>query len=321
MKRLGIYFFYDKDGIVDDYVPYFLERFKPFLSELCIVVNGNLTPQSRQKLEPFAEKILPRENTGFDAWAYKHALETYGYDALQQYDEVILCNYTFFGPFFPLENIFSKMDKITCDWWAPYKWPTQRPVKYHHLPSFWTAYRKTLLSSADFRHYWQTLHPISSYDDSTLYHEQRQTPYYDKRGYTSAVWMDHEKYRPFWQTSCWPLVCADRAVTEDGYPFIKRRNFYIDKGLFVYPHVILNIIPFLQEKTSYDWRLIIDDLQRTLPPLEPERYLNKMPLWRFLEKYHPFPSKRKHYTHKIQRMLLSAEIKKRWPQLVPHARP
>ena len=31
MKRLGIYFFYDKDGVVDDYIPFFLRQLKPFV--------------------------------------------------------------------------------------------------------------------------------------------------------------------------------------------------------------------------------------------------------------------------------------------------
>ncbi len=317
MKRLGIYFFYDKDGIVDDYIPFFLERFKPLLSELCIVVNGKLTPQSRQKLEPFADKILLRENTGFDAWAYKHAIETYGYNTLQQYDELILCNYTFFGPFFPLENMFSKMDNITCDWWSPYLWPTEHPIQYHHMPSFWTAYRKTLLSSSAFRQYWQTLHPISSYEDSTLYHEQRQTPYYDNLGFCSATWMEHTKYRSFWHTKCWPLVCADRAVAEDGYPFIKRRNFYIEHGLFSYPRVVLNILHFIQNNTDYDLDLIYNNLSRTQPRLEVERYLKKLFSFRLLAKCHPFPSKRKHYIQKLEKTLLSAEIKNTFPKLRP----
>ena len=42
-KRLGIYFFYDKNGIVDRYIPYFLEDFKKNLTDLLIVSNGEPT--------------------------------------------------------------------------------------------------------------------------------------------------------------------------------------------------------------------------------------------------------------------------------------
>ena len=37
IKRLVIYFFYDKDGIVDRYVPYMLEDMKKNCSELFVV--------------------------------------------------------------------------------------------------------------------------------------------------------------------------------------------------------------------------------------------------------------------------------------------
>ena len=75
MKRLMIYFFYDKDGIVDDYVPYFLEKFKPYCEEICTVVNGTVTDDSRKKLEKYSNIVLERENTGFDSGAYKHGIK------------------------------------------------------------------------------------------------------------------------------------------------------------------------------------------------------------------------------------------------------
>lgn len=56
MKRLMIYFFYDKDGIVDDYIPYFLKSFKPFCEKICVVVNGLLTNDSKKVLKEIANK-------------------------------------------------------------------------------------------------------------------------------------------------------------------------------------------------------------------------------------------------------------------------
>ena len=46
MKRLLIYFFWDKDGIVDDYIPHMLKSFRPFATELCVVVNGEITDET-----------------------------------------------------------------------------------------------------------------------------------------------------------------------------------------------------------------------------------------------------------------------------------
>lgn len=42
MKRLGIYFFFDKDGIVDKYVDYVLEDLTKHVDKLIVVCNGQL---------------------------------------------------------------------------------------------------------------------------------------------------------------------------------------------------------------------------------------------------------------------------------------
>ena len=75
IRRLGIFFFYDKDGIVDDYVPHLLEDVKKNVSELLIVCNGNLTLEGKGKFARITSQILVRENKGYDVWAYKVGLE------------------------------------------------------------------------------------------------------------------------------------------------------------------------------------------------------------------------------------------------------
>jgi rhamnosyltransferase len=71
IKRLAIYFFYDKDGIVDDYVLYVLRDLMEDISSLMVVCNGKLTQQGREKLESITPRVLVREDKGFDVWAYK----------------------------------------------------------------------------------------------------------------------------------------------------------------------------------------------------------------------------------------------------------
>ena len=139
MKRLMIYFIYDKDGIVDNYIPYFLSSFKPYCEEICIVVNGFLTEESKQKLEKVSSQILIRENKGLDVGAYKYGLNHYGFKNIKEnFDEVILTNFTLFGPCFPLDDMFKNIEEQDCDWWAPFKWY----IKLHnfrHMPSFFNV--------------------------------------------------------------------------------------------------------------------------------------------------------------------------------------
>ena len=50
VKRLIIYFIYDKDGIVDDYIIYMLNALRQNASEIVAVVNGTLENKSKDKL-------------------------------------------------------------------------------------------------------------------------------------------------------------------------------------------------------------------------------------------------------------------------------
>ena len=111
IKRLVIYFFYDKDGIVDRYVPYMLEDMKKNCSELFVVCNGKLTVEGRAVLEAITPNVYVRENKGFDVWAYKAAMEQYGWKKLEKFDEVVLMNFTFYGPLYPFSEVFSEMNE------------------------------------------------------------------------------------------------------------------------------------------------------------------------------------------------------------------
>ena len=98
MKRLGIFFFYEKNGDVDDFITYYLTDLVKNLSELVIVCNGKLSEQGRTAFAPFTDHIIVRENKGLDVWAYKTALDAYGWDRLAEFDEIVMTNSTLMGP-------------------------------------------------------------------------------------------------------------------------------------------------------------------------------------------------------------------------------
>lgn len=160
INRLGIFFFYDKDGIVDDYITYMLEDMKKNVSDLLVVCNGKVTPEGRQKLQDITDDVIVRENTGFDVWAYKEGMQYYGWDKLSFYDEVILFNFTIFGPLYPFKEMFDEMDQRDLDFWgittyhgAPYD-PFGK-IKYGYLPehiqSHFIVVRNDMLVSYEFK--------------------------------------------------------------------------------------------------------------------------------------------------------------------------
>ena len=179
IKRLVIYFFYDKDGIVDDYIPYMLEDLNRNVSEILVVCNGKLTPESRITLEKYTSNILVRDNKGFDVWAYKEGLEIYGWDRLAHFDEVVLMNFTIMGPLYPLKEMFDDMGEKDLDFWgitafhsAPFD--PFGTIKYNYLPlhiqSHFIAIRNKMLTSVEFKKYWDKMPMINKYEEAVGFH-------------------------------------------------------------------------------------------------------------------------------------------------------
>ena len=301
MKRLIIYFFWDKDGVVDDYIPCMLKSLKSFAAEMCMIVNGDINQEGKNKVKPYIDNLLVRENKGLDAEAYKYVIYHYGFDKLKEYDEVLCTNFTYFGPFYPLDELFDTMNKKDCDWWGLYRWPISNPI-YHHIPSYFVAYRKSLLITEDFAQYWQTMKPIKTYRDSCLFHEQRQTIYYDERGYKNAVYFEnHFKYKDNWSFH-WPLKNADSLIIDERFPFIKRRNFFLETYMSGYDEALDNAIPYIKHYLDYDFNMIKDNILRTADKDLLERCNKKIKKNKFKSKFTFSKRKKSKYLEKANLM-------------------
>lgn len=303
MKRLAIFFFYDKDGVVDDYVLYFLRALQPFCSEICSVINGNLTEEGYNKLSAVSSPVLIRDNVGLDAFAYKYAIEHYGYTSLARYDEVLCCNFTCFGPLFNWKEMFQTMERKKCDWWSLYTCSMKPPyIEGEHLPSFFIVYRRNLIQNPAFKKYWDTLPAIKTYEDSVLFHEERQTPYFDAAGFTRKTYFDFSRYDTSSGGAYWPLIRADELIMKEHFPFLKRRNLFIQNGNFNF-RLAQNVLTFIKKHSSYDIGLIYQNIVRTQDPksLNVQRVsMLKRLRWKLLAAFHPKLLQRKKYQCKLE---------------------
>ncbi|MFP5595093.1 rhamnan synthesis F family protein [Kluyvera sp. 142486] len=270
MRRIAFYLFYDAVGEVDDYIPFKLSALQEFVKDIIVVCNSPITESGRAKLESIGVKIFCRENIGFDVWGYKEGLELIGYDQLtSSYDEVILLNYTFFGPIFPFSELFNEMDKRTCDFWGisdhseitpnPF---TGRGTLPRHIQSHFIAIRSKMLSSLEFRKYWLEMPMINSYEDSVLTHESRFTSYFEERGFSSSVYINEKDY-----PSVYPTFFDIRETILNRSPILKRRLFFHDPVWMEDNYVDLRETLDVIKKTSdYNLDLIIQNVNRSVKP-------------------------------------------------------
>lgn len=275
MKRLGIFVFYDKDGIVDDYVVYLLKNIKDHLDDLLIVCNGALSEKGRERLSAFTDRIYERDNTGFDAMAYKLGMTDYaGWDEIVKYDEVLLFNDTFFGPLYPFSEVFDKMDHTPCDFWGltchakafDYVYSTEDAFPAH-IQSYFSVYRKPVLESAAFQDYWNRFDSTHWYYSDVTLHEQFFTKYLEDAGFTWEAYVNASKYNSTDPKKNYNhyYYLAHELIRDYRCPIIKRKNLEIKHLNKLGGNMgadNADAIRFIQQHTDYDVNMIWDNIIR-----------------------------------------------------------
>lgn len=285
MKRLGIFFFYEKNGHVDDFVTYYIADLVKNLSELIIVCNGKLSDEGRAAFAQFTPNIIVRENKGLDVWAYKTALDHYGWTKLAEFDEIVMTNATLMGPVRSLREMFDAMaENEDLDFWGltvhhgaegnPFKGKHLYSYLPVHIQSHFIVYRKRFVESADLQRYWDEMPMIEGYTDSVQRYEAVFTKIFADKGYKWDVYVKTDDLKDF--TDYPLLVCPVRLLREKNCPLFKRRSFMHDYEAYLNDTAgepVRELWAYLRDHTDYPLALIWSDMIRTMHPFDFTRNL------------------------------------------------
>ena len=275
-KRLGIYFFYDKQGIVDRFVPYFLDDLCKNLTKLIIICNGKLNDEGKEILSKYGEVIV-RENKGFDVWAYKTALQHVGWEELETYEEVVMLNSTIMGPMYSLSETFTKMNDKDLDFWGltkyfKYDGDPFGCIEYGYIPdhiqSHFIVCRNSLVKSKDFHDYWDHMPMIHNYSEAIGKHEAIFTKHFADMGYKWDVSVNVDELRNY---SGYPLMmCPTKLIKEYRCPIFKRRSFFHDKDDYLRNTTgesVTELYNYIKNETDYNedfiWEAILRDYHQS----------------------------------------------------------
>lgn len=152
-KRILFYHHYDADSRIADYVLHFLQAFSDYGIDISFSSNAALPEAETKKLDGLTEKILLRDNRGYDFAAWRDQLQAFGRDALSGYDQIILANSTVYGPLFSLDEIFMSVERADCDFWAPTLHTASHGIPKHLQPYVLVVNQK-LHQSDTFWQFW-----------------------------------------------------------------------------------------------------------------------------------------------------------------------
>lgn len=274
MNRLGIFCMYDKDGIVDDYILYLLQEIKKVLTHLTIICNGKLYPEGRARLEKYTDDIFVRENTGFDMAAWKHGILGKK-NQLKDYDELVLFNDSFYGPFYPFQDIFDEMEKKgNADFWGlTIHGKTEAttavfPDGYirEHIQSYFLVVRSRMLHSEEFITYWETSEKAQGFQDAITWHEVLFTETFFEKGFTYDVYCDTREWEKDYTVKINHYLYSTEKLLKDYHcPIVKKKVFLFKRKkylIFNYSDNPRKSLDFIKNNTNYDTRLIWQNLLR-----------------------------------------------------------
>lgn len=273
MKRVALFFMYDKYGVVDNYIVYLLQDIKNNVDELVTIVNGSLNEQGIETLGKLSDKVIYRSNTGFDVFAYKCGLDYLRENDIGKWDEIVMFNFTNFGPVYPFAEVFDKMDEEKVDFWGLTLHYGMKTDPYHrckygyipeHIQSSFIAVRKNLFMNEVFWNYWDKMPVIKDYVDAIVNHEAVFTKYFSDKGYTYKAYVytdDLKDIHPY------PLMTMPvELISNRKCPVFKRKTFfnYYDELLDVsVGNQCRELYDYLRNNNLYDTDLIWESILRT----------------------------------------------------------
>lgn len=271
-NRLCIYFFYDPEGIIDNYVFTMIKEMQKYVKDLLVVVNGMLSENSEDKLKEKKIQYIIRKNVGFDVWAYKDGIDYYGFEKICTYDELIMMNFTICGPLYSFKEMFDKMDKCDIDFWGI---TTHHKVNYDpfhvieygyipkHIQSHFISVRNSLLKQKVFQEYWNNMRMINSYEEAIGCHEAIFTKKFSDYGYKWKAYIDSSDLA---KIDVYPLMfLPTQMIIDKKCPIFKRKSFLLEYGDLVYHSFGEKNIELLSilKQLNYDYSSLLKHLMRT----------------------------------------------------------
>lgn len=164
LKRACVFAHFDPKGVVDPYVILLLHGLKEVTDEIVFVTTSSASLEYLHSLNLPVSKTIARENRGLDFFSWKIGLRELDWC---QFDELILCNDSVYGPLYPLGTLFEHMRAKSCDFWGI----TDNTEFAYHVQSYFLVFRARVIASDVFRKFWAGLELVDQKKQLVLKYE------------------------------------------------------------------------------------------------------------------------------------------------------
>jgi lipopolysaccharide biosynthesis protein len=236
MKRVALYAHYSNNDVVAKHVFYYLMKLREFGFQVCFISNSPISFSSEELLKGICERIIQRENVGYDFSMWQQGLSHY---ERSQMDELLLTNSSIIGPLQPLAPLWQNPAIVGCDFWGL----TDNDELESHLQSYFLVFRPRVLQSARFMDFWNSILPYKDKQQLILSYEVGLTRWLEEGGFKwGAVFKQKQIISLFFRS------LKKRSIAQKIRDRIRKRTYHPGRNTSViYPDFLLQCgMPFLK---------------------------------------------------------------------------
>jgi len=234
-KRVCIFAHWDKDNIIDEYVIYYLQALKEVCSGIIFVSDCNLDASEKEKINDIADFVIAEKHNEYDFGSYKRGFLCALENNLN-FDELVFANDSCYGPFYPLKEVFAKMDKKNCDFWGltfnkyGLKKIEKAPNKIciiPHIQSYFMVLKPQIFNQPFFIEFIKNIKHEAEKDDVIINYEIGLSKLLHEKGYKSSAYINSYKSVNNCTVRKW-----DSLIKKHRFPLLK--TCIIKEGTYLY---------------------------------------------------------------------------------------
>lgn len=263
LNRLCIFVIYDKEKKIDSYISFLLDELKCVSDRVVIICNFEKTCNYPENIGN--GEIYFRENIGYDAGAYKYALfELLSWDEIYKYDELLLTNDTYFGPFYSFKDMFEVMSAKKCDYWGITRHPEGNlgdGYKFSsHIQSYFVNFKRSVLHSNIFKRFWLDLPVCKNIEQAIRCFEIRLSEFLTAEGFKGISYIDDSFGKLKFNYNENPYLKNSLELIRDyKMPVLKKKSIDLNNKWFANS---LGAVMFVKKNLNYDVSLIENHMNR-----------------------------------------------------------
>lgn len=264
MKRIAIFASYNSEGVIAEYVLYYLRGLKKVAEEIIFIADNSVSPEEEVKLKGLVTYSKCERHGCYDFGSYRRGFEWADANGLlDDADELIFCNDSCYGPIYPFEKVFAKMAQKECDFWGMVESHEIRS----HLQSYFLVFKNKVFQSQNFKDYVHSFEKQDGFWGYVKNYETNFAGHLSEAGFTYTAYLNLAKYEKENNNNpINPTVFPIKTLT-DGMPLLKKKVFGCEYCA-VLRDVPKDVIDFVESVNKDIYKIIMHDIGKGISDLQ-----------------------------------------------------